>query len=65
LGGGCYELLQRCCGLVRDSYIGVFDQIYNSSYFGAVIRERGPNFVFLLVVSVITLFVSPFIKFLE
>jgi hypothetical protein len=45
VGGGCYELLQRCCGLECYPYIGVFEQICDSSYFGAVICEHGPNFV--------------------
>ena len=40
-------------GLERYSYVGVFEQMCDSSYFWAMVCERGPNFVFLLVVYVI------------
>jgi hypothetical protein len=65
LGGGYYELLQRC-GLERYPYVGVFKQICNSSYFGAVIGERVPNFIaYLLVMGVISLILYVLVKFLE
>jgi hypothetical protein len=47
-------LFQRCCGLECYSYVGIFEQIYDSSYFGAMVCECGPNFVFLFVVYVIS-----------
>ena len=57
--------VKSCCGLERYSYVGVFEQICDFSYFRAMVCERGPNFVFLLVVYVINFLLYLAVKFLK
>jgi hypothetical protein len=63
---GSYELVQCCSNLERYAYIGVFQQIGNFSYLGAMVSKCGPDLVvFLLGLCVTGLVMYLSLKFLE
>jgi hypothetical protein len=46
---GPYELVQFCSSLEHYAYIGVFKQIGNFSYLGAMVSKYGPDLVVFLL----------------
>ena len=63
---GSYELVQCCSNLERYAYIGVFQQIGNFSYLGAIVSKCGPDLVVFLLSLCVTGFVLYLlVKFVE
>jgi hypothetical protein len=61
-----YELVQCCSSLERYAYIGVFKQISNFSFLGAMVSKCGPDLVvFLLGLCVTGLVLYLSVKFLD
>jgi hypothetical protein len=52
-----YKLVQCFGSLERYTYVGVFKQIGNFSYFGAMVSECGPDFAAFLYSFFVTGFV--------
>jgi hypothetical protein len=63
---GSYELVQCCSSLERYTFIGVFKEIGNFSYLGAIVSNCGSDLVvFLLSLCVTGLVLYLSVKFVE